>query len=377
MRIVFLGNYFSHHQKPLSDALAKKNSYHFIATAQLPEERRALGWGQDREPEYIIHYDLEPERADAMIARADVVIAGSAPEYLVRRCILRGQLVFRYSERPLKNGLELKKYLPRLLKWHWRNPPGKKVYLLCASGFTAGDYTRFGLFRNRAYRWGYFPETKEYEDFGKLMDGKKKASILWVGRFLDWKHPDDAVAVAAALKASGYRFELSLIGGGPMEQTLRDMIREKELDDSVRLLGTMTPEMVRRHMEESEIFLFTSDRKEGWGAVLNEAMNSGCCVVACEAAGSVPYLVSNGRNGLTYRFGDEDGLYEQVRKALDTEGMTTRLGAKAYETMANHWNGETAAERLVALVRSVLAGEKYPDLYPDGPCSKESEQKWG
>lgn len=370
MRIVFLGNYFSHHQKPLSDALAKENSYHFIATAQLPEERRALGWGQDREPEYIIHYDLEPERADAMIARADVVIAGSAPEYLVRRCILRGQLVFRYSERPLKNGLELKKYLPRLLKWHWRNPPGKKVYLLCASGFTAGDYTRFGLFRNRAYRWGYFPETKEYEDFGKLMDGKKKASILWVGRFLDWKHPDDAVAVAAALKASGYRFELSLIGGGPMEQTLRDMIREKELDDSVRLLGTMTPEMVRRHMEESEIFLFTSDRKEGWGAVLNEAMNSGCAVVASDAIGSVPYLLCDGQNGMVYHSGDVEALSAKVQLLLSDPKKCRTLGVKAYETMIQSWNAEIAAQRLTELTRQLLDGTESLKLYDTGPCSK-------
>ena len=37
------------------------------------------------------------------------------------------------------------------------------------------------------------------------------------------------------------------------------------------MLGSMTPEQVREHMEESILFLFTSDFGEGWGAVLNEA----------------------------------------------------------------------------------------------------------
>jgi hypothetical protein len=37
----------------------------------------------------------------------------------------------------------------------------------------------------------------------------------------------------------------------------------------------MPPEEVRVHMEQSNIYLFTSDFGEGWGAVLNEAMNSG------------------------------------------------------------------------------------------------------
>lgn len=370
MNIVFLSNYFSHHQKPLSEALSMRCGYYFIATGEMTQERRALGWGQDREPEYVIHYDAEPERADEIIARADVMIAGSAPEYLVRRCILRGQLVFRYSERPLKNGPEPKKYLPRLIRWHWRNPPGKKIYLLCASGFTAGDYARFGLFRNRAYRWGYFPETKEYEDFGKLMDGKKKASILWVGRFLDWKHPDDAVAAAAMLKARGYRFELNLIGGGDMEQILREMIREKGLEDCVHLLGTMTPEQVRAHMEKAEIYLFTSDRHEGWGAVLNEAMNSGCAVVASDAIGSVPYLLCHGQNGIVYHSGDVEELSAKVQLLLSDPKKCRTLGVKAYETMIQSWNAEIAAQRLTELTRQLLDGTKSLKLYDAGPCSK-------
>ena len=369
MNIVFLSNYFSHHQKPLSEALSMRCGYHFIATGEMTQERRALGWGQDREPEYVIHYDAEPERADEIIARADVMIAGSAPEYLVRRCILRGQLVFRYSERPLKNGPEPKKYLPRLIRWHWRNPPGKKIYLLCASGFTAGDYARFGLFRNRAYRWGYFPETKEYEDFGKLMDGKKKASILWVGRFLDLKHPDDAVAAAAMLKARGCRFELNLIGGGDMESKLREMIREKGLEDCVHLLGTMTPEQVRAHMEKAEIYLFTSDRHEGWGAVMNEAMNSGCAVVASDAIGSVPFLIKDGDNGCVYRSGSVAALCGTVKMLMDDAAQTRQLGTNGYMTIVNRWNAETAAQRLMDLAGRILLGEKYPDLYPGGPCS--------
>ena len=372
MNIVFLSNYFNHHQKPLADALNERCSFYFISTEKITQERRALGWGYNQEPEYVIRYDAEPERAEQLITNADAVIAGSAPEALLRRSIRKGKLVFRYSERPLKNGLEPLKYVPRLLRWHWRNPCGKRIYLLCASGFAASDYARFGLFRNKAYRWGYFPETKAYKDLSKLMKEKKGNSILWAGRFLDWKHPDDAITAAVRLKDLGYNFSLRLIGNGPMEGALRERIKREGLEKCVELLGPMPPEQVRAHMEETEIFLFTSDRHEGWGAVVNEAMNSGCCVVASEAAGSVPYLIEQEQNGLTYCFEDEDGLYNQLRRILDTEGLSARLGAKAYETVADCWNGETAAERLIVLAHKILAGEKYPDLYSQGPCSKET-----
>jgi glycosyltransferase involved in cell wall biosynthesis len=59
----------------------------------------------------------------------------------------------------------------------------------------------------------------------------------------------------------------------------------------------MAPEAVRDHMEAADIFLFTSDFNEGWGAVLNESMNSACAVVASHAIGSVPFLLKDGENG--------------------------------------------------------------------------------
>lgn len=370
LKVVFISNYFTHHQKPLSDALKELSDYSFIATTDMTQERRNLGWGYDQEPPYVYHYAEETEQAESVIAEADVVVAGSAPEFIVRKCIQRGQLVFRYSERPLKNGLEPIKFLPRLLKWHWQNPKGKKIYLLCASGYTAKDYACFGLFRGKAYRWGYFPETIEYQDVAQLFANKKKASILWVGRFLDWKHPDDAIAVATALKEEGYSFTINMIGTGPMEQTLRETIQRNDLEDCVHLLGSMIPEEVRRHMEETEIFLFTSDRKEGWGAVLNEAMNSGCAVVASDAAGSSPYLIRNEENGLLYRSGNVEELCQKTKALLDGPERASDLGRKAYYTITNKWCAEVAAKRLLCLAERLIAGTEEPS-YKDGPCSSE------
>lgn len=372
MNVVFLSNYFSHHQKALSDALALRCRYHFVATAQMTRERLDMGWGGAAEPEYVCRYDAAPEQAEEILAQADVVIAGSAPEPLVRRCIDRGQLVFRYHERPLKNGSEPLKYLPRLVKWHWRNPAGKKIFLLCASGFAAGDYARFGLFRGKAYRWGYFPEKKEYEDVSRLLDSKTPASILWVGRFLELKHPEAAIHLAAGLKAQGIPFTLQMIGSGPMEQEIRERITQEQLGDCVHLLGTMPPEAVRRHMEEARIFLFNSDRREGWGAVVNEAMNSGCGVVVSDEVGSVPYLIRDGENGLVYRCGEETQLTEQVMRLLTDPDYCRELGLAAYGTIRSLWNADVAAARLLILAEHILSGEASPDLYPEGPCGKDS-----
>lgn len=374
MKIVFVSNYFNHHQKPLAEAMAAQTGgqYHFIATTPVPQARRALGYGTDQ-PSYVIPAYADArlaQKAQALIDEADVVIAGSAPESMLRSRIRAGKLLFRYSERPLKEGLSIIKYLPRLVKWHLRSPMTKPIYMLCASAYTAPDYAKFGLFRDRCYKWGYFPETKRYEDVGALMDDKAPASILWVARYLQLKHPEHALEVAARLRAAGYRFNMYFIGQGPMEDAMRARIEEDQLADSVHLLGTMTPEQVRAHMEKAGIFLFTSDQNEGWGAVMNEAMNSGCAVVGCEAIGSVPYLIREEQNGLTYATGDVDGLYEQVKNLLDHPEEQRQMGMEAYRTIAEKWNAETAAARFLEVARRILAGEKRPDIYEDGPVSR-------
>ena len=352
MKIVFASNYFSHHQKPLCDHLAALSEFAFLQTQPMEQERLDLGWNNQR-PDYVTE--------DAsVLEQADVVIAGSAPEKWIRPCILQGKLVYRYHERPLKDGNPLWKRAVRRIKWHWQNPAKANVWLLCAGGSVAADYETFGLFRGRALKWGYFPESGTPAQ-------KETGTILWAGRLLRWKHPEKAVAVAAQLKAAGYAFTMDIIGIGSMEQTLRQQIDREQLADSVRLCGAMPPEAVREKMGRSAIFLFTSDKQEGWGAVLNEAMSSGCAVVASGEAGATAYLVRHGKNGLCY---DENAdLYQQTASFLAHGDMQKAFGLAAQETIAELWNGAVAAERLVAFSQQILAGET-PEFWPEGPCSQ-------
>lgn len=337
-------------------------------------------WGELQNlPEFVFTPKSEDDWAavSSDILSADALIVGSAPQFLLEARLKADKLILRYQERPLKNGVEPLKLLPRMLKWRRMNPPSKPVYLLCASAYTAGDYAKMGLFRRKSYKWGYFPEAIIH-DCKKLITQKEPRSILWAGRFLDWKHPDDAVRVAARLRDECHSFKLRIAGSGALENQLRDMISELKLEDYVELLGSLKPEQVRREMERSSIFLFTSDRHEGWGAVLNEAMNSGCAVIASDAAGSSPYLVKDGVNGSIYHSGDLNELFERVRQLLDDVTLQKALGGEAYQTITELWNAEAAAKRLLELSYHLLRGDDASCLFTDGPCSpaKPLREDW-
>lgn len=378
MRIVFVSNYYNHHQAPLSEAFYIKTNgnYYFIQTMPMEDERKKMGWGANL-PNFVVESYKDKQsysQALHLIDAADVVIAGSAPEKMIRKRIRSGKLVFRYSERIYKN---IKNWLTlplRFVKYHFNNFPSKNIYLLCASAYAAGDYAKTRNFIGKTYKWGYFPAVKKYESIDALVEQKEKASILWVARFIELKHPDASILVAERLKKEGYEFNLNLIGNGILQEKIQNMIKEKGLENYVHILGVMFPERVRAYMEISQIFLFTSDFNEGWGAVLNESMNSGCAVVASHAIGSVPFLIKDGENGFIYKNGNIDDLYDKVKFLLDHPKKCTELGKNAYFTLTDEWNADVAAERFLHIAENLLNGEKKNfNTYFDGPCAKNEE----
>lgn len=191
MNIVFLSNYFNHHQKPFSDEMYALigNNYSFIETIPMEKQRVALGWGMHQSPCYVHRSYEDIEKCQKLVNDADVVITGSAPEIFLKYRKKKNKLIIRYSERLFKKN-SLKEFIKKFLIWHKNNPYNKPIFTLCASGYTSLDLERIYLFRGKTYKWGYFPEKRSYENIDFLIKKKIPKSILWVARFIDWKHPE-------------------------------------------------------------------------------------------------------------------------------------------------------------------------------------------
>ena len=378
MKITFFSNYLNHHQLPFCLEMIKLhgNDFKFVATTPINQERLSLGY-EDMNKKYsfvVTTYDSSEnyEKAIDLALKSDVIIHGSAPEEFIKKRMQLNKLTFRYSERIFRHNV-WKRYFSKTLLHIFKNHTiykNKNLYMLCASAYTPYDYAAAGAYLNKTYKWGYFPEVIIYDNIEKLIEFKHPSSILWVARLIEWKHPEIPIYIANRLKNDGYTFNLNIIGIGEMESQLKNMISKMHLDDCVHMLGSMKPENVRKYMEQSQIFLFTSDRREGWGAVLNESMNSGCAVIANHAIGSVPFLLKSGENGLIYKNGDKEDVYQKVKLLLDNSDLCKKYGINAYKTMANFWNPKTATERFSNLAKQLLRKDKFPDIYESGPCSK-------
>lgn len=378
MKVTFVSNYMNHHQQPFSEAMRARlgEDYTFIQTQPMEEERVQMGWDTSAQSlSFVRKFREEEETCRQLILDSDVVIFGwTGMEELIVPRLQAGKLTFRNSERIYRDG-QWKMISPRGLKqkYHdytrYRKAP---YYLLCSGGYVASDFALIHSFPGKMLKWGYFPPYRSYD--GDFLEEKHRreentpVELLWAGRFLELKHPEMALQAGKNLLQKNIPFHLTMVGAGELEQALHQLTGQWNLAEHVTFTGFQKPEQVRSYMEKAQIFLTTSDHREGWGAVLNEAMNSGCAVVADHLMGAAPYLIRHGVNGYVYRDGHGEECTGYVEKLAKDAALCGKLGTEAYRTIAEEWNATQAAEHFLTDCESLLSGDgKLP--VAEGPGS--------
>lgn len=374
MRLTFISNYINHHQLPFSEACFEQigADYAFIQTSPIEAERLSMGWSRAGEERLYVHCLYEEEAyCRRLVMESDVLLAGwTDREDLIGERLRAGKLTVRISERLYREG-QWKAISPRGLRQkykdhiRYRNSP---VYLLCAGAYVPSDFQLIRSYPGKMFRWGYFPPTVHYgAELWSRKDQETTVQIIWAGRFIPLKQPEYMIRLAKDLKQGGYDFHIHMAGGGEMEEGVKKLAGDWQVADRMTFYGFCPPEQVRKLMEKSHIHVFTSNHLEGWGAVVNEAMNSGCAEVASGQAGAVPWLIENGVNGLIYHNGKYNSMLEAVRFLMDHPEERKAMGRNAYQTIVDTWNAENAAAKLFHFVKELREGRVTPA--PDGPLS--------
>lgn len=378
LKIAFFSNFLNHHQLPLCKGLMGVDGveFTFVATEPIEAERAGMGYADmNAEPFVLRDYDEGGKaRAMALAVEADVMIFGAAPiEYLTAR-MQENKLTFYFSERVLKLG-DWRRFIPstrKKLNAQFLNHKDKRLYVLGASAYMARDMRLLGFPVERCLRWGYFPEITERNVDGLIADRARRdvVEILYAGRLIELKRVIDAVRALHLVKKGGVdNFHLTVIGEGESKAELVRYVEKNGLSKNVSFLPFMPANEVRRVMDGADVYFFGSDFREGWGAVVNEAMNSACAVVVSHAVGSAATLIESGKNGLIYECGNVKSLARCFNALIADRDLRQKLGREAYLSVTSGWTGEIAASRLVAFSRQILDGETENSPYTDGVCS--------
>ena len=384
--LTFFSNYYNHHQKALCDEWYSMlgDGFTFVETEPIEGFRATMGWGKEEVPSYVMRTYLDEEsykKALELGRNSDLVVMGTAPEEFIEERLKLNRIIFRYSERPLKEGL-IKFFIPRLtkkyLRLHVRNRR-KNIHVLGASAYTEWDFRKMLCsYPDKCYKFGYFPKHIEYDpdilwkqkksEAGVKYGNEEIPTILWEGRMLKLKHPELLIKAAKILKNKGYNFKITMIGEGKERKNVRRLTKIYGLSDRVSFMDFLSPDEAREKMAEAKIYVMTSDFLEGWGSVIYEALNAGCALVVSHAPGATPWLVKDNETGLVFRNKSVESLADRLEYLINNPAVMEKLGKAAYEQMHNTWNPKVAAGNVLKLAKALEEGKESG--ISEGPCSK-------
>lgn len=376
MRIAFISNFLNHHQIHLSRELYRltNGNFCFIETEPMPQKFVATGYPDYSNEAFVVKAwknSQEYQNALKIVTDSDAVLFTPYAFNIVKARLKTEKLSFDVGERWFKQGL--KNILsPTLIKmqWFYHTQMNKKnKYKLCSSAFGYRDQYYLHSYINKCYKWGYFTKVEDL-DFQTLSVPRngKHVTMMWCARFLSWKHPELPIQLAAKLKEKGYSFHIDMYGSGVEYDNSVALANQLRINDVLSFCGNVHNDEILSAMSKHDIFLFTSDRNEGWGAVANEAMSKGCVIVGSDEIGSIPFLVSDGQNGIVFKSQDIFSLTEKVEWLMNHSVERNQMAETAYKTIKEVWSPNHAAKSLVQLIDDLL--DNRETSINTGPCSK-------
>lgn len=136
--------------------------------------------------------------------------------------------------------------------------------------------------------------------------------VVFIGRLVKEKDPLLFVELAYRLcrlrKIDNARF--LMIGGGGLRESIRERIKQLDLENRISMLGFLNFEEVFYHLEKSDVVVMPS-RFEAFGRVAVEALIAGVPVVASEVGGLKDIIV-DGENGFLCGPGNVAEFEERV-----------------------------------------------------------------
>ena len=194
------------------------------------------------------------------------------------------------------------------------------------------------------------------DDGHKLFAGKKV--LLTVGRLVESKGHE---AVIRSLKKVVEKFPeilYCIVGSGPTEESLKIIINELGLTNTVIFAGEVDDEELPSYFHSCDVFIMTSreikkrGEVEGFGIVFLEAGACGKPVIGSKSGG-IPDAVIDGVTGILVDPFDIEEIADAIIRLLSNENLAARLGENGKKRVEEELNIHRLAERL----KEVLSDE--------------------
>ncbi len=165
-------------------------------------------------------------------------------------------------------------------------------------------------------------DDEDIEPLRKQLEGKR--GILFVGGLIQRKGPSYLIKAISLLERDLLaNTKFVVVGDGPLLQELKEMAASLQVSDLVIFTGRISSNQLNWLYRYCDIFVLPS-LSEGKPTVINEAMASGCAIIASDVSG-IPEQVNDGVNGYLVQPGDSEKIAEYLRILLSDDAFLEKM----------------------------------------------------
>ena len=206
-----------------------------------------------------------------------------------------------------------------------------------------GTLCKLGL-KKKSYLVTNFVDTPHFKK--PTATSTHDITVIYIGRLEPVQTPELVVKAFKLVHNQVPKAKLIIVGYGTLFESLKGLIKELNIEDSVTLTGKQTD--VRKYLWSSDVFVATNF---GYIASL-EAWASGLAVVAPKF-GVLKEIISHENNGLLVEPGNVDDLASALKRIVADKDLRQKIAANGAETVKNY-DIRTVAPKMSQIYQSVL-----------------------
>jgi len=237
----------------------------------------------------------------------------------------------------------------------------KKIDGFLSVGKRFDDYLEYyGVDRTKIFWMPHSVDNQYFSDLCKhqnitrsrqrFTQGEQDLLVLFVGKFIEKKHPLDIIRALGSLNSSKYKVKAIFVGDGNLKSEM--LALAEKLHVNIFIEGFKNQSQLPEYYSLADMLVLPSDEGETWGLVVNEAMACGLPAIVSNLVGCSEDLILDGETGYTYLCGHVDELANAIKKTATSFAGSSRR--KKIIMHINQYSIDMAVKHCVSALQQIV-----------------------
>ena len=183
---------------------------------------------------------------------------------------------------------------------------------------------------------------------------RNKKVVLSVGWLAERKGHKVLIQAIKKIVPDVPSVKLIIVGQGPQEKQLRNLIQELHLEAYVELVGNMPHKDLLSLMSWCDVFALPS-WDEPFPTVFPEAMGCGAPIIGTKGEG-IAEVIDDGKQGFLVRPKDIDSLAQALLTLLSDDDLARQMGKQGRQLVLKDLSWQANAAKTISIFEELLSG---------------------